>query len=111
MVKVPRGVLGGSGKGVVEGMASEFGGVVEDVENVGMDGGAWAGGEGEEEVLDGDGGAVGGANDRVVATAGGEVTWRLVGESARGERRRRLGWCGDGVVKGVDGGARARPCH
>jgi hypothetical protein len=38
MVKVPRGVLGGSGKGVVEGMASEFGGVVEDVENVGMDG-------------------------------------------------------------------------
>jgi hypothetical protein len=62
VVKNTRGVLGGSRKGVVEGMATGFGGVVEDVAGVGMDGGARAGGEGEEEVLDGGGGAVGGAS-------------------------------------------------
>jgi hypothetical protein len=59
-------------------------------------GGAQAGGEGEEEVLDNGSGLMGG-------TGGGAWGSRRVGGVPGGTR--------EGVGEGVDGGARARPCH
>jgi hypothetical protein len=110
VVKNMGGVLAGCGKGVVEGMAGGFSGVVEDVAGVGVDGGARAGDEGGRCWTV--------AAVRWVAPAAGP--WQLPAGRSYGSS-----WgsrCGlnvggvssdveHGVVKGVDGGARARLCH
>jgi hypothetical protein len=111
VVKNTGGGLGGSGKGVVVGMAGGFSGVVEDVAGIGVDGGAGAEGEGRRRCWTA-------TMVRWVAPTTGP--WKLSAgrshDSSWGSQYGVniggvLGSVEDGVVKGVDGGARACLCH